>query len=219
VVRNFAESKHTQHVVAKCVSKLVAVLANGQGTGSTALVYEVLRALNALGPFTNSQDADDIFNICTHLMVAGEAADDVLLEAIMLLATLVARNEGMAAAATRHSVHEVLEGILQTRPDDGDLCVQAMYTLCTLLAYPVIRESILNESELLNTLVGLMDSNLEPLVELADQALELVGEGKDDWADEVRSLKFAAHNATWLEIAGQDSMLVGLSEGVYDPYG
>ena len=218
VVRNFAESRHTQHVVGKYVSKLVAVLANGQGTGSTALVFEVLRALNALGPFTNAKDADDIFDICTHLIVAGEAADDVLLESIMLLATLIAEKESMAVAAAQHGVHEVLEGILQSRPDDGDLCVQAMFTLCQLLAYPAIRGPILDEGELLNTLVGLMDSHLEPLVELADQALELVGEGKSDWADEVRSLKFAAHNENWLEIAGQDSMLVGLSEGGYDPY-
>mmetsp|Transcript_32777 Transcript_32777/g.75623 ORF Transcript_32777/g.75623 Transcript_32777/m.75623 type:complete len:385 (+) Transcript_32777:272-1426(+) len=138
--------------------------------------------------------------------VAGE--DDLLLEAVRFVAA-AAQHRGCAPLL----VGEALPRLVQLlgsgsggRQEDDEIVLAAVHALHHLLFCEEAREWLLTESSLTSNLLDLLHDKVPSIRLLASSALDIIAEHDltGQWVAQIRSRKFLAHNAEWLEAMEED---------------
>lgn len=157
-----------------------------------------------------------LVDLLTRLLVPGFSEDDVVLECVMLLGNLVLMRESANYVAGSR-LPSLLQQILVEKRDDEEIVVQILYTFRCLLLYDEVRDVVLAETELAPCVMRFARSNSPAVLEQATQTLQLVadhvGEGGQEWVEQIKAFRFEQHNAEWCRFLARD--VNGMSPGAY----
>lgn len=185
--------------------------------------------VEVLGTLANLNcDALDITETCQEhglleyaaiLLSPGEVDDDVALEAVMFVGSIVC--EFNAQHVVDCGLVERMYTLMSDKKEDDEFVLQIAHAFGAMLRCEATRERLLRGTQVVHYLVDLLqDTNVE-VRKCADSALDAVMDYEEDWAVKIRRLKFESHNREWLD-ATRDGPGDGDVDGPdgyrYDPY-
>ena len=177
--------------------------------------------VEVLGTLANLNcDALDITETCQEhglleyaaiLLSPGEVDDDVALEAVMFVGSIVC--EFNAQHVVDCGLVERMYTLMSDKKEDDEFVLQIAHAFGAMLRCEATRERLLRGTQVVHYLVDLLqDTNVE-VRKCADSALDAVMDYEEDWAVKIRRLKFESHNREWL-----DATRDGPDGCRYDPY-
>jgi len=162
-----------------------------------------------------------LIDLLTRLLVPGFSEDDIVLECVMLVGNLgLMRESAQYVASSR--LPSLLQQVLVEKRDDEEIVVQLLYTFQCLLTFEEVRDIVLSETELAPCVMRFARSNspavLEQATKTLQQVADLMGEGGQEWAEQIKAFRFEQHNAEWCRYLVREMSGVGMSPGGYGCY-
>lgn len=164
-----------------------------------------------------------LIDLLTRLLVPGFSEDDIVLECVMLVGNL-----GAARDSAQYVAHSRLPGLLQQllveKREDEEIVTQLLYTFQCLFLYDEVREVVLQETELAPCVMRFAQSRSAAVLEQATRLLQVVadalGDGGQEWAEQIKTFRFDQHNADWCRYVTREMSGMGMSPvsgyGYYD---
>jgi hypothetical protein len=131
-------------------------------------------------------------------IVPGYAEDDIILECIMLISTIVCSDK-CAKLIGGTTIIKQLNSLLEEKQEDDEMVMQIMFSFYKLLLSKSTRENILHETKVVNYLMELLQDQNPRIKKMADEILALVQEIDEEWKEEIKLKRFQIHNQEWLE--------------------
>ena len=126
------------------------------------------------------------------------ADDDLVLQVVVLLGTLLV-DETCAEQVARSGIVQNLIELLKAKQEDDEIVLQIVFVFYKLVYHEATRGLVLGQTTAVSYLIDLMhDKNVE-IRKVCDSALDIIMEFAEDWAQQIRLQKFQFHNAQWLE--------------------
>jgi hypothetical protein len=145
------------------------------------------------------------------------ADDDLVLQVVVLLGTLLV-DESCAEQVARSGIVQNLIELLKAKQEDDEIVLQIVFVFYKLVYHEATRGLVLGQTTAVSYLIDLMhDKNVE-IRKVCDSALDIIMAFAEDWAQQIRLQKFQFHNAQWLEaVVDADGYDEG-AEGYRDEY-
>lgn len=77
-----------------------------------------------------------------------------------------------------------------------------------LLRFESTRVDVLEQRQIVNSIVELLHNDNQAIQTMADRSLDLVMDCDDQWHEQIRMRKFQVHNEKWLEIVDDDGAVL-----------
>eukprot|EP00049_Salpingoeca_infusionum_P004975 m.86470 g.86470 ORF g.86470 m.86470 type:complete len:781 (+) comp12811_c0_seq2:111-2453(+) len=149
--------------------------------------------------FQQLADEYDLLPLLARLLLpTAHVADDLVLEAVVLVGTLLT-DPACAPMVASTSIVVSLITLLKQKQDDDEIVLQIIYVWNKLLFYSDTREVVLHEVQAVSYLLDLMHDKNEAIRKVISSALDIVAECDATWAREIKMKQFSFHNSTWLE--------------------
>jgi len=133
------------------------------------------------------------------------AADDVVLEVVILIGTVCA-DAAAANMLVTEGLVQLLIDLLNAKQEDDEVVLQIVYVFYQLVLHAETKDILIKDTQAPAYLIDLMhDKNCE-IRRLCDATLDLVAEANQDWAKRIQSEKFRWHNSQWLEMVESRQM-------------
>jgi len=163
-----------------------------------------------------------LIDLLTRLLVPGFSEDDIVLECVMLVGNLGLMLESAQYVASSR-LPSLLQQVLVEKRDDEEIVVQLLFTFQCLLTFEEVREIVLSETQLAPCVMRFARSNSPAVLDQATKTLQrvadLMGEGGQEWAEQIKAFRFEQHNSEWFSyLAREMSGGVGMSPGGYGYY-
>ena len=107
-----------------------------------------------------------------NIFISG-AEDDLILETIMLVATVV-RNEKCAEHVANSNLIPILHDLLGAKQEDDEMVQQILFTYYRLLLFRVTREIMLEQTQIVNVILELFNDKNPVIRGLVEKTLDLV---------------------------------------------
>lgn len=130
-------------------------------------------------------------------LVSDYSEDDLVLETVMLIATMC-RSEKCAEAIANSYVIGMLHELLGAKQEDDEMVQQILYTYHRLLYYRVTREIMLEQTQIVNVILELLNDKNPNIRKLVNSTLDLVQLHDEMWKQEIKTKKFEMHNEVYL---------------------
>eukprot|EP00050_Salpingoeca_kvevrii_P021998 m.119622 g.119622 ORF g.119622 m.119622 type:complete len:749 (-) comp9559_c0_seq2:85-2331(-) len=150
-------------------------------------------------------------------LMPGAAKDDLILEVIILLGTVLADEKCAELVADTELVSSLIE-VLKAKQKDDEIVLQIMYVFHKFVFHEGTRDLILRETLAVSYLIDLMNDNNKSIQKTCCETLDIVMEFDNEWALQIRAKKFESHNQQWIEAVlhdGQDELGGYADEGGY----
>ena len=158
----------------------------------------------------------ELLDFISERLLPDAASDDVVLQLVMLLGTVLADDE-CAQLVARSGIIESLVELMQAKQEDDEIVLQLAFCCYKLLFFESTRGLILQQENLVPYLIDMMhDKNLE-VQRVCKAALDIVVEFDDAYTEQIRARKFEFHNAQWLQSIAQDGAADGDGYPLDDP--
>eukprot|EP00762_Andalucia_godoyi_P000882 ANDGO_03767.mRNA.1 Kinesin-associated protein 3 len=204
-VRNFSmhdSVKKRLAMYAHDFGACVAQFANADIDEASDFLVEVLGTLANL----NLQSIDfsgmivryHLIEFMTKNLVPGYAEDDVVLEIVILIGTMM-HDEKCADLVSKSALVHSLCDLLVDKQEDDEMVLQISYVFFALVTKPIARSALLRHPHIIPYLVELLYDSNEEIRKMTDQTLDVILETNDEWAAIVRQKKFDYYNSTWQE--------------------
>jgi hypothetical protein len=135
-------------------------------------------------------------------LVGGYAEDDVVLECIMLVGSVLT-NEKCAKMIGNTLITKLLQNLLADKQEDDEIVLQIMYTFYKMLLYAPTRNSLFNQTKVVEYVMELLQDKNPRIRKMADQVLSVVQEFDPQWKEEIKLRRYQLYNAEWLTFIEQ----------------
>jgi len=147
-----------------------------------------------------------LVDLVTRLLVPSFSEDDIVLECIMLVSNLaLCQESALHVAGSR--LPAMLQDILMEKREDEEIVVQILYAFQCLTVFDEVRDTVLQESDLVPCLMEFARARNPAVLQQASQTLQLVAEYAGDamgeeaeegsWIEQIKGFRFEQHNADW----------------------
>ncbi|KAG2428744.1 hypothetical protein HXX76_011447 [Chlamydomonas incerta] len=132
----------------------------------------------------------------------GAVDDDILLEVVMFVGVLC--NEGTAPLIVSSGLVTTLFQLMGDKKEDDEFVLQIAFTFHKFLLHDETRASLLtNTQQVVFYLVDLLQDKNKEVRRVADQCLDIIMDTDEEWAVQIRNLKFESFNQEWLDVVSQ----------------
>ncbi|KAG2449627.1 hypothetical protein HYH02_005160 [Chlamydomonas schloesseri] len=132
----------------------------------------------------------------------GAVDDDILLEVVMFVGVLC--NEGTAPLIVGSGLVTTLFQLMGDKKEDDEFVLQIAFTFHKFLLHDETRASLLtNTQQVVFYLVDLLQDKNKEVRRVADQCLDIIMDTDEEWAVQIRNLKFESFNQEWLDVVSQ----------------
>jgi hypothetical protein len=151
-------------------------------------------------------------------LVNGFAEDDIVLECVMLIAT-ICRTEAIANYISESYLIKMLQDLLGAKQEDDEVVQQILNTFFKFLFFERTREVVLHQTQMVQIVLELLSDKNPNIKGLVNAILDYVQLHDQIWKNEIKMRRFQLHNNIYLEIMDeyekQYPMPLG-TEGIYD---
>jgi len=160
-----------------------------------------------------------LVDLVTRLLVPSFSEDDIVLECIMLVSNLALCHESALHVAGSR-LPAMLQDILMEKREDEEIVVQILYAFQCLTVFDEVRDTVLQESDLVPCLMEFARARNPAVLQQASQTLQLVAEYAGDamceaedgsWIEQIKSFRFEQHNADWCKFVNWELSGGGMS--------
>ena len=229
-------SKHGDTLLFKCVRNIAQFNPNCQETfvkhlehycilvqqcgDNTDLMLELLGTMVYI-PTDHWEEAIKKTNFLEFIhnnLVNGFAEDDIVLECVMLIAT-ICRTEAIANYISESYLIKMLQDLLGAKQEDDEVVQQILNTFFKFLFFERTREMVLHQTQMVQIVLELLSDKNPNIKGLVNAILDYVQLHDQIWKNEIKMRRFQLHNNIYLEIMDeyekQYPMPLG-TEGIYD---
>ncbi len=131
-------------------------------------------------------------------LVLGFADDDVVLEVVKVLSTLMLDARAAPLLGSARVVQKLYD-ILCAKRDDVEIVFQLVYLCYKLVYHTASRNSVIQNERLVGCLLDLVVDPNEEIRRFANLTVDIILEASVEWHDRIRERRFAACNYYWLQ--------------------
>jgi hypothetical protein len=132
-------------------------------------------------------------------LVNGFAEDDIVLESVMLIAT-ICRNEDIAQMIASSYLIKMLQDLLGAKQEDDEMVQQILNTFFKFLFFKPTRDIVLHQTQMVSIVLELLSDKNPNIKGLVNAILDYVQLHDDMWKQEIKMRRFQVHNQVYLEI-------------------
>lgn len=155
-----------------------------------------------------------LVDLLHRLLVAGFSEDDVVLECVMLTATVAQSKEAVSMLAVS-KLPAVLQDLLAEKQEDDEIVLQLLFTFHCLTIHEETREVVLRDTQVASCIMELMRDKNSRIRDQATKTLSVIAEFDSQWTEQIKLFRFQIHNQEWCaEIQRQEQG--GQYGGYYD---
>jgi hypothetical protein len=147
--------------------------------------------------------------------VNGYAEDDIVLECVMLLAT-ICRNDGIAQQIASSFLIKMLQDLLGAKQEDDEMVQQILNTFFKFLFFRPTREIVLHQTQMVSIVLELLSDKNPNIRVLVNAILDYVQVHDEAWKQEIKARRFQAHNQVYIKLMEEYDKQYGAEEGMYD---
>ena len=139
----------------------------------------------------------DILAFLNSQLEPGFAEDDVILECIMLLATMISHRRS-AKIISESPVLRKLSNLLSEKQEDDEIVNQMMYAVYKMMMYRHTRDFVLQKTNIIAYVLQLLEDANARIRKMADQLLMMVQEFSEEYREAIKQKRFTLHNLEWI---------------------
>jgi len=150
--------------------------------------------------------------------VNGYSEDDIVLECVMLVAT-ICRNDDIATQIASSFLIKMLQDLLGSKQEDDEMVQQILNTFFKFLFFKPTREIVLHQTQMVSIVLELLSDKNPNIRGLVNAILDYVQLHDDMWKQEIKARRFQVHNQVYLKLMEDldKQYPVGAGEeGMYD---
>lgn len=132
-------------------------------------------------------------------LVNGFAEDDIVLECVMLIAT-ICRTERIATMIANSYLIKMLQDLLGAKQEDDEMVQQILNTFFKFLFFTPTREIVLHQTQMVSIVLELLSDKNPNIKGLVNAILDYVQLHDEIWKNEIKIRRFQVHNSYYLEI-------------------
>ena len=129
----------------------------------------------------------------------GYAEDDIILECVMLVATMCRTNQ-IAEVIAQSYLIKILQDLLGAKQEDDEMVQQILNTFFKFLFFTPTREIVLHQTQMVSIVLELLSDKNPNIKGLVNAILDYVQLHDEMWKSEIKSRRFQIHNSVFLEI-------------------
>ncbi|KAL9658655.1 hypothetical protein ABK040_006191 [Willaertia magna] len=171
-------------------SYLKKIISSSSFSGSLTASHKSLQ-------MSSSQSSSIIMNSITN--VQGDKDDDILLEMIILIGTLLADEECANIISNCAPIVSTLCNIFIEKQEDDEIVLQTMYTFYKMLFYTTTRELFLMQQHVIKIIVDLYTDDNPNISSLSETMLDIILEIDPVWEDVIKKKRYFLYNEKWLQ--------------------
>jgi hypothetical protein len=137
-----------------------------------------------------------LVDLLHRLLVAGFSEDDVVLECVMLVATVAQSKEAVGMLAVS-KLPAVLQDLLAEKQEDDEIVLQLLFTFHCLTIHEETREVILQDTQVASCVMELMRDKNARIRDQAQKTLSVIAEFDSQWTERIKAFRFQLHNQDW----------------------
>jgi len=126
-------------------------------------------------------------------LVNGFAEDDIVLETVMLIAT-ICRSEAIAELIAGSYLIKMLQDLLGAKQEDDEMVQQILNTFFKFLFFKQTREIVLHSTQMVSIVLELLSDKNPNIKGLVNAILDFVQLHDDMWKQEIKMRRFQVHN-------------------------
>lgn len=149
--------------------------------------------------------------------VNGFAEDDIVLECVMLIAT-VCRNDGIAALIANSYLIKMLQDLLGAKQEDDEMVQQILNTFFKFLFFKPTREVVLHQTQMVSIVLELLSDKNPNIRKLVNAILDHVQLHDEMWKQEIKTRRFQVHNQVYLKLMEDYEKQFPNADGMYEYY-
>lgn len=184
------------------VDKFIILMKSPETTNSPELLVEIL---GTLGNLTNL-DMDFEEHVRTHDLLyflsmhlqSGLIEDDIILEVTIFIGTLCDSLETAEMIVSSGLVSKLYH-LMSDKKGDDEMILQIIFTFARLLQFAPTREVLLRQTQVVYYLIDLIYDQNKEVRRIASVSLDTIMDHDEEWAIQIRRLKFETYNREWLE--------------------
>jgi len=132
-------------------------------------------------------------------LVNGFAEDDIVLESVMLIAT-ICRSEDIAQMIASSYLIKMLQDLLGAKQEDDEMVQQILNTFFKFLFFKSTRDIVLHQTQMVSIVLELLSDKNPNIKGLVNAILDYVQIHDEMWKQEIKMRRFQVHNQIYLEI-------------------
>lgn len=152
-------------------------------------------------------------------LVNGFAEDDIVLECVMLIAT-ICRTERIAQMIASSYLIKMLQDLLGAKQEDDEMVQQILNTFFKFLFFTPTRDIVLHQTQMVSIVLELLSDKNPNIKGLVNAILDYVQLHDEMWKNEIKMRRFQVHNSVYLEIMDEYEKQYPIdpvsNEGLYD---
>ncbi|EDQ93153.1 uncharacterized protein MONBRDRAFT_22625 [Monosiga brevicollis MX1] len=141
----------------------------------------------------------DLIPLMRDILQPGVAEDDLVLEVVILVGTILS-DPACAPLVAQSGLVEIFIELLKQKQEDDEIVLQIVFVWNKLLFYTSTRRVVLQHSRAVSYLLDLMHDTNDVIRKVVAGALDIVAECDEHWAAEIRIKQFQFHNGIWLDM-------------------
>ena len=140
---------------------------------------------------------DLLYFLSMHLQ-SGLIEDDIILEITIFIGTLCDSLE-TAEMIVDSGLVSKLYHLMSDKKGDDEMILQIIFTFARLLQFSPTREILLRQTQVVYYLIDLIYDKNKEVRKIASVSLDTIMDHDEEWAIQIRRLKFETYNREWLE--------------------
>jgi hypothetical protein len=144
------------------------------------------------------------------------AEDDILLECIMLISTIM-RDDSIAQQIAMSFLIKLLQDLLGAKQEDDEMVQQILNTFLKFLFFKSTRDYVIHNTDMLQIVLELLQDKNPNIRKLVDTILDHIAAYDENCKREIKRRKFETHNQTYLQISEEEEKAQGMMYGEEDP--
>lgn len=197
-----SKTPNVQETLEKYARKFAELVCSNGEMDFSVEVLGTLVNLELEDEWASVLGSTQILDFVQQNLVGGYAEDDVVLECIMLVGSVLT-NEKCAKMIGNTLITKLLQNLLADKQEDDEIVLQIMYTFYKMLLYASTRNSLFNQTKVVEYVMELLQDKNPRIRKMADQVLSVVQEFDPQWKEEIKLRRYQLYNAEWLTFIEQ----------------
>ncbi|CDW81512.1 kinesin-associated protein 3 [Stylonychia lemnae] len=150
-------------------------------------------------------------------LLSGFAEDDIILETVMLVAT-ICRNDDIATILANSFLIKMLQDLLGAKQEDDEMVQQILNTFFKFLFFKPTREIVLHQTQMVSIVLELLSDKNPNIRKLVNAILDHVQLHDEMWKQEIKTRRFQVHNQVYLKLMEEYDKQYPSQDGMYEYY-
>lgn len=136
-------------------------------------------------------------DVLVRQFIPGMAEDDVILETVMVIGSMLVDPKVALILGTTRFVHTLYTTMVE-KGSDPEMVLQIGYVFLKLLIHEGSRDVILEHADLIKSMLSLVADPVPHIRDVANMCLDVIMDFNESWRDRIRDSRFDTLNREWI---------------------